>query len=846
MRIFKLLPFYFFFICSCSLLWAASYDISFFNYGEKGLCARTKKKSFISFYNKCYTSDGVQNRLTLLSTEQIRMRVIDPPEDNTSLSGFQMERPFLIIDGIHLSTEEKRSLEDFEQDANAYGFPEVLKSLGYTPILVQFPKTVEKSIKTNAIYLKKLLFYLSNNKIYPWPNAIKESFVLLGISQGGIIGRYASYLYDLERDTYSPQIKMFSSLDSPHQGAVMPRSILATIDFWARGANQGEAEDFLDLISGPGAKDLLIYNTEKETSDKANSFSPNLDLNRFLFSEYRKAANHKGFPSILISQGQLKGIPNKNKESAYYRLNRYAEKGTKVWGRATSLSHYSTNEDQVFAENRIYEFLSVDKKWILKGNTSFDLVQGSTYPFIETLYNAFENAYLQEIPNYFDKTIFNLDFYGKWDAHEINTKSTTFIPTTSSLDLLCDGKISTTTKCIHSQTESGLSWESPGNRSTAKAFYAVDKTHPRYAEDYSGRHIEPPYNLDGTPKTNVIQGIQVDLWRLMCELAKIDFDTLTHSFQNPYFIGQFNPETSCLDQTKIPEVILNAGRIQHEEFHFARYDYAPLIKDITENISFTVPAGWQKVASFDYGKELPANGIFEVVLKMENSKSNWLKADLLLTQVKNGSNQIQLQEKSISPDGLFHTIRWQLPSSSTALQKFRWFRLVLNSAGGDVTISKVRFLKNANTSFSEPPSIPFSEIYPSNNAFYTPWESNSLHELNYNDNLGKGARFIFIKAYDGVQWTFQKPYNFSPYKKLRVSYWPNTCSHSFVYFDNPKKSKAYLKNGVSNGSFIDKIFTLEELIATDLNIVEYLSGNKLVLQTTTSNEECIIHRISLE
>ena len=37
-----------------------------------------------------------------------------------------------------LSTEEKRSLEDFEQDANAYGFPQVLKAFGYTPIPVSY------------------------------------------------------------------------------------------------------------------------------------------------------------------------------------------------------------------------------------------------------------------------------------------------------------------------------------------------------------------------------------------------------------------------------------------------------------------------------------------------------------------------------------------------------------------------------------------------------------------------------------------------------------------------------------------------------------------------------------
>lgn len=845
MFLLRLLPLFIFVFC-VHPAFASSQDLFFYSSQNNELCSKHKSKAIPSFFNKCFDSNGDYKVVSFLNAEQVRARVIDAPENNTSISGFHIERPFLIIDGIHLSTEEKRSLEDFEKEANAYGFPEVLKAFGYTPILVQFPRTVEKSLQANAMALQKMLNYFANNKVYPWPKAIEESFIILGISQGGVIGRYAAYLYDSNKPTHYPKIKMFSSLDSPHQGAVMPRGILAAIDFWARGAKQGSAEDFLDLVSGPGARDLLIYNTKKENSNKANSFTPNLDQNRFLFNEYRKAANYKGFPSILISQGQLKGIPNKQPEKSYYRLNRYAEKATKVWGRAISLSNFALDDNSVFAENRIYEFSDIDKKWALKGNTSWDLVQGSTYPFIETLYNAFEKAYLQAIPNYFEKTVLDLQFYGKWDAHELNSKSTSFIPTTSSLDLLCDGKISTTTKCAHTQTENDISWEAPGNRSTAKAIYAVDKTHPRNKESFSGRHIEPPYKSDGTPKKNVIQGIQTDLWRLMCELAKIDFNKEKRSFDNPYFIGQFNPETSCLNQSQIPEIILNAGRVQYEPFHLARYDYASNSNDLTEDVSFSVPAGWQKVASFDYGNSLPANGLFEVILKMDNPKSNWLKADLILTQVKNGSNQIQLEEKSISPDGLFQTIRWQLPSSSDALQKFRWIRLILNSSGGDVTISKVRFINNAYSITSPPPSIPFSKIYPSDHVFFTPWDANAAHELDYKDNLGNGARFFFEKAYDGVQWSFKNAYDFSPYKKLSVSYWPNTCLHSFLFIDNPKKQRALLTNGTSDGSFVKKTFSLEELINTNLNTSNYLSGNKLVLQTTTSNEECIIQNIKLE
>ena len=841
----KLLPLFIFFMSFCCS-YASSHDIHFYRKKNGDICSKYNLSSILFPLTQCFSADGELTPLSLLEQGLARARILDPAENKYAPLGIQIEKPFLIIDGIHLSTEEKRSLQDFEKEANAYGLPAVLKSFGYTPILVQFPKTVEKSIKRNAFIFKQVLSYLAKSKLYPWPNGSQESYVVLGISQGGLIGRYGSYLYDSEKLASYPGIKMFVSLDSPHQGAVMPRGILAAIDFWAREAKNGSAEDFLDLISGPGASDLLIYDTKKSNSSEANVFAPNTNKDRFLFNEYREAANYRGFPSILLSQGQLKGKPNSIPKGPFYSLNRYAEKATKTWGRAASTSEYSTSNDQVFAENNFYEFMGGSKKWTLKGNSSWDLVQGSTYPFIETIYDAFESAYLREIPDRFEKTFLNLNFYGKWSSHELNSKSTSFIPTTSSLDLLCDGKPSTTTSCAHTQTETGLSWESPGNRSTGKAMYAVDKTHPRYGEESSGKHIEPPYNKDGSPKDNVIKGIQTDLWRMMCELSKADFNKATNAFENPYFIGQFNPTASCLDQTHIPESILNAGIVQFEPLRFARYDYAPEVKDITENVSFTVPAGWKKVATFDYEKDLPANGLFEVVLKMENPKSNWLKLDLILTQVQKGSNQIQLQEKTISPDGQFHTIRWQLPSSSSVLKKFRWIRLVLNSSGGNATISKVRFIKNAASSAPKPPPVPFSQIYPGNHALYTPWKTENAHDLDYKDNLGSGAKFFFEKKYDGVQWTFDQSYDLSAYKKIRVSYWPNTCAHSFIYIDQPTKNRAFLKDGVSNGTLLYKSIPLESLISMDWSASGAPSGYKLVLQTTSSEEKCIIQNISLE
>ena len=113
MFLLRLLPLFVLMICVHPAL-ASSHDLFFYSIQNNELCSKHKSKAIQSFLNKCYDSNGDYKVVSFLNAEQIRARVIDAPENKTSISGFQIERPFLIIDGIHLSTVEKRSLEDFE------------------------------------------------------------------------------------------------------------------------------------------------------------------------------------------------------------------------------------------------------------------------------------------------------------------------------------------------------------------------------------------------------------------------------------------------------------------------------------------------------------------------------------------------------------------------------------------------------------------------------------------------------------------------------------------------------------------------------------------------------------
>lgn len=800
-----------------------------------------------------YFDDAVSPSLTTNSSvirqgsfPKIRLRVIDPPSMGPSTYGFYLEKPFFIIDGIHLSTDENRTLSQLQHETEEFGIPEMLKSLGYTPILVQFTETVIRSLEANSKSFAALLRNLGNNQSISFPNKNQDGFVILGISQGGIIGRYGAYLYDSNRGKNDVPVRFFASLDSPHQGAVMPRGLVASIDFWANEAEVGAAEAFYDLISSPGARDLLIYDTEAWNT----TYKPKTGTDRFLFGKYREAAEYKGFPVVLIAQGQLKGKdPAHNNK--YYDLERRTEWLSKVMGRATSSLSYSTTESGEFARNRKYEFNSDVDEISKKGATDFDFVQGSTYPFAKTLYESLRDGMEEAMPKSWEKkvkvaglTVAKIPLKSYWNKDTLYQASSTFIPTVSAMDLKCDGDLAIRKGCAHNQGSSGFSFEKPESRSTAKAAYAVDPSHPRYSESMSGRHIEIPTNKKGNVNMNVLAGMQVDIWRVLCEVAKADYNSSTKQFRNSKLGGLFSPNTSCMDQSKMPAVIKNGGVLQTKSFAYIRYDYSSATEQ-NEETSFTLPAGWKKVAMADNGLDVSPSSIFEVDVKVRNPKSNWMKAELLLTGRRDGGGQIQFAEQNVSQDGLFHTIRWQMPATVGALKNFRWFRLVLNSNGGDVTIRRPRLVINANSFEEVPSAISSAKIYPNTNYGVIRW-SDTMTVKDYSDGLGTGRLFDFKSDQDGAYVNFAQMYSMDSYKNLNVVYWPGTCQNTSIFFDAKSKKNVNLGNGSLQNGFVSKKLPLTDLINTSITPKGSLSASRLGLQAMWANEKCIVRSITLE
>lgn len=789
-------------------------------------------------------SDMSSVRLTSAHTPKVtalvasvRTMVVGAKEDASAIYHASLSRPVFILDGIYLNTEEVRTLDDFYKDVEEFGIPEMLLNMGYTPVLVQFSETVTRSIQDNSKLFAQLLSFFSSNTLVSFPDAKNEGVVVLGISQGGIIGRYGAYLYDSHRKKTDAPVRLFASLDSPHQGAVMPKGLLKTIWFWAKMGGSADAEAFLDLVSAPGASDLLLR-------QKSSDYEANTDTSRFLFGEYRKACRYKGFPTVLVSQGQMKGVSPMH-TTELFSLKREVHRSGSTYGSAISgVYSYDTPKTQV-SHNYVYEFSNGSIDHYASGDPSLDFIQGTTYPFAKTMYEALHDGFENEMPNSFKRGLgpFKWTFHSSWRIEKLGTSSSTFIPTASAMDLNCDGDLAMRKKCAATISAQGFSFENPGSQSSADKVYAVDPTHPRYVENVSGRHIESAVREDGSVNELVLRGMQTDVWRILCELAKVDYDSSAGKFRNQKLTGLFSPRTSCLDNTKIPDVVRNGGTLQKSNFPYARYTFSTTSTELTNEVTFNLPAGWQKVALFDNGGDIPANSIFEVKVKVESPKANWMKAELIVQKRKDDSG-VQLEEINVVQDGNFHTLRWQMPAAQGALANYRWFNLILNSAGAKVTISSPRLVRNSVNNVQVPAAIGSANIYPSTYK-RIPWSKN-VKLSDYSDNLGAGLSIKVDERYDGMYFDFGRMVNLNKFSLLEVTYWPGSCQNIRVYFDSKVVQNANLGGGVAKNGFVVKQVPLSEIINTDVTPQFSFSVSRLNLQGTAAGERCIVKAIQLK
>jgi hypothetical protein len=410
------------------------------------------------------------------------------------------------------------------------------------------------------------------------------------------------------------------------------------------------------------------------------------------------------------------------------------------------------------------------------------------------------------------------------------------------MDLNCNGKLAMTGVCAFTQSQSGFPFAKPESKSSANAVYAVDATHPRYKESISGRHIELPENKDLKLDSAIIGGLQLDMWRVLCELANYDYDSANKEFRNENLAWYFTPGTNCMDQSKMPDFLKKGGYVQKKYFAYSRYDYNADATEQNDSVFFEVPAGWHKVASYNNGEDLAEGATFQVDIQVNKSNGNWMKAELLLQKSKISSGQVQLQEKDVLVDGKTHRIYWKLPAGEGALKGYRWLRLVLNSDGGNVTVSNPVLLKTVEN--TEKTYDKLSEnLYPNAAYKFVPWTS-AVSATPYSDALGSGVSLRFQKLHGGAYLDLNGEKSADSYSKLYVYYWPGTCLGTGVYFDSYSTEMELLRNNaVADGNFLVKEIPLSDIIDAKITHNHRKITSRLVFANVKTDEVCSVYRI---
>lgn len=145
---------------------------------------------------------------------------------------------------------------------------------GYDLIFVNFNNGTD-DIKRNAALLKDVIKWVNTEKA---ANSSTEQNVIMGMSMGGLIARYA--LADMTKSGLTTSTRLLITHDSPHRGANVPLSLqyLVQMAGSARLFGYGirdifpQYDEAINLLNRPASQQLLLYRSTGPTTFANNTF----------------------------------------------------------------------------------------------------------------------------------------------------------------------------------------------------------------------------------------------------------------------------------------------------------------------------------------------------------------------------------------------------------------------------------------------------------------------------------------------------------------------------------------------------------------------------------------------
>ena len=194
-----------------------------------------------------------------------------------------IRKPLIVVEGF--DPYNSYTYMDFIGDINVprlqYNFNEQLdEEAGYDIIFVDFNNGSD-DIRRNAALLEEVITWVNNNKVAntnnPNPTTIEQN-VVLGISMGGLVARYA--LAEMTKNNVNTATRLLLTHDSPHRGANVPLGLQYLIQMAGQTQIFGtgirdifpDYDQTLALLETDAAQQMLIYRSTGTNTYANNTF----------------------------------------------------------------------------------------------------------------------------------------------------------------------------------------------------------------------------------------------------------------------------------------------------------------------------------------------------------------------------------------------------------------------------------------------------------------------------------------------------------------------------------------------------------------------------------------------
>lgn len=233
-----------------------------------------------------------------------------------------LNKPLIVVEGYDASNVApfirtdpynfERFLFDLDNEPSTnYDFSGALDlNAGYDLVFIDFNNGTD-DILSNAALVQQVLNWVNSTKA---SNPNPEQNVVMGISMGGLVARYA-----LAQMTKSPtqfplgtQTRLFISFDSPHRGANVPLSVQYLLQMLASytvgGINLGQVpiiQQANALVQETASQQMLIWRATGANTFTANTFLDGVYRNMITFNPRGPQPTYR---FIAVSNGSECGV----------------------------------------------------------------------------------------------------------------------------------------------------------------------------------------------------------------------------------------------------------------------------------------------------------------------------------------------------------------------------------------------------------------------------------------------------------------------------------------------------------------------------------------------------------